>query len=160
VPVKTVDNVTQIFDGRLSPAAADILRGTCRFLNSLGFSSIPEVSLPDGRRADIVAINNKGTVWIVEIKSSPEDFRTDNKWIDYKAHCDEFYFAVNSRFPKEILPQDEGLIIADRYGGDLLRNAEIDRISGARRKIVTLRSLETAARRQQVLFDPGKFQAS
>ena len=158
--VRSIDNAAQIFDGRLSPTAADILRGTCRFLNAHGFATIPEVSLPGGRRADIVAIDKGGTVRIVEIKSSPEDYRSDHKWTDYKEHCDQFFFAVNSEFPVDILPSDEGLIIADRYGADLLRDADVARISGARRKVVTLRSLETAARRQQLLFDPENFQAS
>ena len=141
-------------DGRISPAAFDILRGSCRLLKSLGFSTVSEVTLRNNRRADLVAINRNGDIWIIEIKSSLEDYRVDQKWPDYKDFCDTYYFAVNAEFPVEIIPESEGVIIADRYGADILRPAETEKLSGARRKTVLLRAYETAANRLQNLADP------
>ena len=79
---------------------------------------VSEVSLANGRRADIAAVAESGEIWIVEIKSSIEDFRTDQKWPEYRDYCDRLFFAVAPAFPNEILPADAGLIIADRYGGE------------------------------------------
>ena len=80
-------------DRRQSETALAIARGTARLLRSLGFSCISELPLPSGRRADLVALNERGEIWIVEIKSSIEDLRADQKWQDYRAHCDRLFFA-------------------------------------------------------------------
>ena len=80
-------------DGRQSETALAIARGTARLLRSLGFACISELPLPSGRRADLVAINERGEIWIVEIKSSIEDLRADQKWPEYRAHCDRLFFA-------------------------------------------------------------------
>src|SRR5688572_32121573 len=79
-------------DRRQSETALAIARGTARLLRSLGFSCVSELPLPSGRRADLVALNERGEIWIVEIKSSVEDLRADQKWQDYRMHCDRLFF--------------------------------------------------------------------
>jgi hypothetical protein len=141
-------------DRRPSPAALDIGRGVARLLHSHQMATVCEVSLANGRRADVVAIAAAGEIWIVEIKSSVEDFRADHKWHEYRAFCDRFFFAVATAFPRAILPADTGLIVADRYGGEVLRGAPEHRLSGARRKALTLKLAHTAAMRLQGAMDP------
>src|SRR6476660_5672710 len=87
-------------DRRQSETALAIARGTARLLRSLGFSCVSELPLPSGRRADLVALNERGEIWIVEIKSSIEDLRADQKWQDYRAHCDRLFFAFTQDFPR------------------------------------------------------------
>lgn len=124
-----------------------------------GLSSVSEVSLANGRRADIAAVSGSGEIWIVEIKSSIEDFRTDQKWPEYREYCDRLFFAVAPAFPREVLPPDTGLIIADRYGGEILRAAPEHKLAAARRKAMTLRLVQTAAMRLQAAIDPeGRFE--
>jgi hypothetical protein len=149
------DGMSGLTDGRQSDRARDISRGTQRTLALLDFRAIPELTLADGRRADLVAVDTTGAIWIVEIKSSIEDFRTDAKWPDYRAWCDRLYFAVAPDFPVEVLPEDAGLILADRYGGEIVRPAPEHKMAGARRKAVTLRLARVAAGRLMTLADPG-----
>jgi hypothetical protein len=143
-----------LLDGRQSARARDIARGACRALSLRGFRAIPEHSLADGRRADLMALNDAGEIWIVEIKSSLVDFRTDNKWPDYRAWCDRLLFAVAPDFPQAVLPDDTGLILADRYGGEILRDGPEHRLAAARRKALTLRFARVAAGRLMTLADP------
>ena len=110
------DDELIIFDGRQSETAAGVQRGVGRMLSAVGFSALPEFPLVSGRRADIIAINDKGVIWIVEIKSSVADYRADNKWPEYWDFCDELFFAVPPELPQDILPDDTGLIVADPYG--------------------------------------------
>jgi hypothetical protein len=138
-------------DGR----ARAILRGTQRLLRSLNFESLSEVSLGNGRRADVLAIGREGETWIIEIKSSTADFRTDQKWHEYRAYCDALLFAVAPDFPSEILPADTGLILADAYAGELVRDAPRHPLGAARRKALTLSFARTAATRLLTLTDPG-----
>lgn len=147
-------DVLQCLDGRQSPAAAEIQRGACRYLRALGTCLITELPLSTGRRADIVALAPGGEIWIVEIKSCLADFRSDGKWWEYREHCDRLYFAVAQDFPLDVLPEDAGLIIADRYGAALMREAPEHRIVGGRRKAVTLRFARAAALRLQSVLDP------
>ena len=133
--------------------AAGISRGVARLLSAHGMAPVPEVSLANGRRADVVAVAAGGEIWIVEIKSSVEDFRSDRKWPEYRAYCDCLFFAVGPTFPRDILPVDPGLIVADRYGGEVIRGAPEHRLSGARRKAVTLRVVHAAALRLQAAAD-------
>lgn len=139
---------------RPSPVALDIGRGVARLLHAYQMATVSEVSLANGRRADVVAITGAGEIWIVEIKSSIEDFRADHKWPEYRAFCDRFFFAVAPAFPRAVLPADTGLIVADRYGGEILRGAPGHRLSGARRKALTLRLVHTASMRLQGAIDP------
>ena len=112
-------------DGRQSETALMIARGVRRLLRARGFSSVTELPLIDGRRADIVAVNSDGEVLIVEIKSSLADFRADRKWRDYAARCDRLYFAISEHTPAGIMPDEAGLIVADPYGAEILREAEV-----------------------------------
>src|SRR5215475_3846748 len=93
-------------DRRQSETALAVARGTARLLRSLGFSTVAELPLPSGRRADLVALNERGDIWIVEIKSSLADLRADRKWEDYRVHCDRLFFAFTSALPPEIFPKD------------------------------------------------------
>lgn len=135
--------------------ARAILRGTQRLLRSLNFESLSEVCLGNGRRADILALGRDGTTWIVEIKSSIADFRSDQKWHEYRDYCDALLFAVAPDFPSEILPSDTGLILADAYAGELVREAPRHPMSPARRKALTLSFARTAATRLLTQVDPG-----
>jgi hypothetical protein len=141
-------------DGRQSAQAFDICRGVARLLRSHAMAGVPEVSLANGRRADLAAVDGAGEIWIVEIKSSVEDFRADAKWPEYRDFCDRLFFAVAPVFPREILPPDTGIIVADRYGGEIVRAAPEHKLAPARRKAMTLRVLHTAAWRLQAALDP------
>jgi hypothetical protein len=144
-----------IVDGRQSPTAAAVCRGTARLLRSLGFSCVNELSLASGRRADIVALGGSGELWIVEVKSSIEDFRADGKWPEYRWHCDRLLFATAPHVPLEIFPEDTGLILADGYGAEIVREAPEHRLAGATRRSMTLRFARAAALRLQALADPA-----
>ncbi len=87
-------------------AAALLSRGLTRFFAAHGLVSLPEFTLASGRRADLICFDAKSRITIVEIKSSVEDFRTDQKWPDYLAFCDAFYFAVPVGVPQALLPPD------------------------------------------------------
>lgn len=134
-----------------SPAAADILRGTMRLLLDLDMASLPEFTLATGRRVDLMGLSRDGRLVAVEIKSSRTDFMTDRKWQEYLDFADEFYFAVAPDFPQEILPADEGLIVADRYAGSLIRPSRPRSVPPARRRALLLRFARTAALRLQGL---------
>ena len=103
-------------DGRQSETALAIARGAARLLHAHGRCVVSELPLPSGRRADLVALDPGGEIWIVEIKSSIADFRADQKWHDYRAHCDRLFFATRIEVPCEIFPPDTGLIVADAFG--------------------------------------------
>jgi hypothetical protein len=131
----------------LPPQAKLILRGVQRLMMAHDYASLSEVVLANWRRADVMAIGPQGAVWIIEIKSSIADFRSDSKWPEYRDYCDRLFFAVAPEFPNEILPADAGLIIADRYDGEIVRMAPEQRLAGARRKAVTLAFARVAAAR-------------
>lgn len=152
--MSTTDDTSPLADGRQSARARDISRGAQRALALRGFRAIPELVLASGRRADLAAIDEAGSIWIVEIKSSIEDFRTDAKWPEYRAWCDRLLFAVAPDFPLAVLPEDAGLILADRYGGEIMREAPEHRLAPARRKAVTLRLARVAAGRLMTMADP------
>jgi len=142
-------------DGRQSPTALAVGRGSARLLRSLGFCCVSELVLPSGRRADLVALGSGGDIWIVEIKSSIADFRTDQKWMDYRLHCDRLFFATTLDVPCEIFPPDTGLIVADEYGASLVCEAPEHRLGAATRKSLLLRFAQAAALRLQALADPA-----
>ena len=144
-------------DGRQSETALAVARGTSRLLRSLGFSALAELPLPSGRRADLVALNDRGDIWIVEIKSSLADLRADSKWEDYRFHCDRLFFAFTRDLPCEIFPPDTGLIVADAYGAHMHCDAPEHRLAAATRKSMMLRFATTAAQRLGRLADPDGF---
>ncbi len=141
-------------DRRQSETALSIARGTARLLRSLGFSCVSELPLPSGRRADLVALNERGDIWIVEIKSSIEDLRADQKWQDYRMHCDRLFFAFTQDLPCEIFPPDTGLIVADAYGAHMHCEAPEHRLPAPTRKVMTVRFAMAAAQRINRLVDP------
>ncbi|MEL6414133.1 MAG: MmcB family DNA repair protein, partial [Pseudomonadota bacterium] len=123
-------------DVPLNPGAAEIARGVLRLMNDHGFAGVTEMTLANGRRADVAAIGPGGEITIVEIKSSVADFRSDQKWPEYRPFCDRFYFAVSQDFPHDLIPEDTGLIIADAFGGAVIREATCEKLVAARRKAV------------------------
>jgi hypothetical protein len=143
-------------DRRQSPTALRIARGTTRLLHSLGFSVVTELPLASGRRADLVALGADGEVVIVEIKSSVADFRADQKWIDYRLHCDRLFFATTLEVPCEIFPPDTGLIVADAYGASIICEAPEHRLHATTRKSVLLAFARAAALRLSALADPDR----
>ncbi len=147
--------VTMPPDGRQSAVALAVARGTTRLLASLGLTAVSELHLASGRRADLVALGRDGELWIVEIKSSIEDFRADHKWPDYRLHCDRLFFATALHVPIDIFPPDAGLILADAFGGSLLRDAPEHRLAAATRRSMTLRFARAAASRLHALADPA-----
>jgi hypothetical protein len=124
---------------------AAVTRGAARLFVNLGFSPLLEVGLPNGRRADIMALGRRGEIAIVEVKSGIDDFRTDQKWGDYLPFCDAFFFAVAPEFPLEILPPGPGLVVADQFDGAVLREAPATPLVGARRRALTLAFARLAA---------------
>jgi hypothetical protein len=127
--------------------AADIVRGAQRMFAELGLASLTEVTLANGRRADIMAMGPKGEIVIVEVKSCLQDFRTDQKWPEYAPYCDRFYFAVDCDFPQERIPDEAGLLVCDAFGGACLRECLPSPLNAARRKAVTLSFARLAAAR-------------
>lgn len=135
--------------------AAAILRGTQRLLRTLNYESVSEVPLANGRRADIVCLGADGEIWIVEIKSSIADFRSDHKWQDYREYCDALLFAVMPDFPTTILPDDTGLILADAYSGELVKAPPRHPLAAARRKALMLSVARMTAMRLHARVDPS-----
>ena len=135
--------------------AALLARGVGRLLTDMGYSPLPEFRLNSRRRVDVIGVDAKGRVVIVEIKCSLADYRADRKWPEYLDFCDCFYFAVPLDFPKDVLPTDTGLIIADAYGGEVVRPALGRPMNGNRRRGLTLLLARTAATRLGSLWDEG-----
>ena len=124
-----------------------VTRGAARLLVALGYAPLAEVGLPNGRRADLMALGPRGEIAIAEVKSCHEDYRVDRKWGEYLPYCDAFYFAVAPEFPREVLPEEPGLIVADGFGGAVLRPAPSSPLAAARRKALTLAFARLAAMR-------------
>lgn len=132
--------------------AAAIARGVQRLFSQLNIRSVLELPLNNGRRVDVAGLDRKGRLIFVEIKSSLNDFRTDSKWQEYLDHCDEFYFAVDTDFPNDVLPAEWGLILADRFGAEIVRASPKQTVHASRRKAVTLDIARAAAGRLQTLL--------
>ena len=142
-------------DRRQSETALTVARGTSRLLCALGFSALAELPLPSGRRADLVALNERGDIWIVEIKSSVADFRADHKWTDYRLSCDRLFFATSTAVPCDIFPPDTGLIVADAFGAEIKCAAPEHRLPAPTRKAMMLTIARAATLRLQSLIDPA-----
>ena len=141
-------------DGRQSETALMVQRGVCRLLRAAGFATMTEFTLTTGRRADVIALNPAGLIWIVEIKSSLLDFRGDAKWPEYRDYCDRLFFAIPQSMDQEIIPAETGLIVADSWGADILRHPDETPLHASRRKAVTLAFARAAALRLHGLYDP------
>lgn len=130
-------------------------RGVSRALMGLGFATVEEFIPDAGLRVDVIGLSPKGEIWIIECKSSLADFRSDGKWQGYLPWCDRFFWAVDTDFPREVLPEETGLILADAYGAEVMREAPHAPVAAARRKALTLKFARHAALRLQGLRDPG-----
>jgi hypothetical protein len=131
-----------------------VCRGACRLMRQSGRTVLLELPLPDGRRADIMAVGATGELTIVEVKSSIEDWRVDQKWPDYLDWCDQLYFAVPVDFPQALIPEEVGLIVADAYGGEMLRHPPKRPVAAARRKALLIDCARLASERLSRLEDP------
>lgn len=131
-----------------------VCRGACRLMRQTGHSVLLELPLPDGRRADIFAVGRGGELVIVEVKSSIEDWRVDGKWPDYLDWCDQLYVAVPVDFPQSLIPAEIGLIVADAYGGEILRHPPRQPVVAARRKALLIDCARQASERLARIEDP------
>lgn len=138
----------------MAPTADLLARGVMRLLADLGHAAVTEFTLPSGRRVDVIALGRNGEISIIEIKCSVADFKADGKWPEYLEWCDRFFFAVPDEFPAEILPEDQGLVIADGYGGDIIRPAAERKLNANRRRSLTLRYARHTAARLRSMIDP------
>ena len=127
--------------------AQDVARGVSRLLRQEGFNPILEFTLANGRRLDVAALGANGTMLGVEIKVAVGDLKQDIKWPEYLEFCELFYFAIPPDFPDELVPSDTGLIVADRYGGAIVRPSPVASLHASRRKAVTLSFAKVAAER-------------
>ena len=141
-------------DGRQSETAAAIQRGVGRLLRAHNFAVLTEFTLASGRRADVIGLAPDGTLWIVEIKSSPEDFKADNKWPEYRDYCDRFSFAIPLTMDQLMMPPEAGLIVADQWGAEILREASIHALHASRRRAVLIAFAQAGAQRLHGLWDP------
>lgn len=131
-----------------------LARGTLRYLRSINFLGLEEFVPKPGRRVDIIAIGPKSEIWIIECKSSREDFNSDNKWQEYLEWCDKYFWAVPNDFPTEILPPDTGLIFADPYGAEMITDSPHKPLSPARRKKLLLKVARNSLERLSRFTDP------
>jgi hypothetical protein len=139
----------------IDPTGAALLaRGVCRTLEQLGYVSLVEFPLANGRRADILALGKTGDLVIVEIKSSLADFRADRKWSAYRDFSDRLYFAVPNDFPRPLIPDEVGLMVADSFSAAVLRDGSTTRLDAGRRRALTMRFARIAATRLRRLLDP------
>lgn len=149
------DNGTNILEG-----AAAVSRGVCRLFARHQIVAQPEISLRNNRRADLMGMNAKGEIIIVEIKCSKADLMGDQKWGEYLEYCDRYFWAVPAGFdlsPFEkpaFIPERAGLIVADAYDGEMVRPAAYAPIAAARRKTETQRLARAAMRRLMAVHDP------
>jgi hypothetical protein len=135
-------------------SATLLSRGVCRALAHLGYASLVEVPLANGRRADVLALGRGGDLAIIEIKTSVADFRADRKWAEYRDFADRFYFAVPNVFPAALIPEECGLIVADAFSASVIRDGRSTSLAPGRRRSVTLRFALTAAARLRRHVDP------
>jgi len=147
--------ISPVPEDALPRRSAEICRGTLRLMGHLGYYGLTEMTLANNRRADIAAIGPAGDVWMIEIKSSVQDFKSDLKWREYMDFCDRLTFAVGDDFPQELIPPEAGLIVADAFYGAVIREAPESRLVPARRKAVTLRFARLAAARLTGVMDTG-----
>jgi hypothetical protein len=145
----------------LPPVATDVARGICRLFARNDIWCLPEMPLRNGRRADLMGIDPKGRVVIVEIKVSRADLLGDGKWPDYLDFCDRFYWGLPlalDRAPLELAdfrPECCGVIVADGYDAEIVRPAPSQPLAAARRKIEVERLARAALRRSLVGADPA-----
>ncbi|MDH7797952.1 MULTISPECIES: MmcB family DNA repair protein [unclassified Beijerinckia] len=143
-------------DKRQSAHAAMVMRGVQRLMRAHRLESLVEMPLNNGRRADVIALRGDGRFHIVEVKSSIADFRTDKKWHEYRDYCDHFSFATHAEVPLEIFPEECGLIVADKFGAEIIRPPSEHVLNAARRKAMLIAFGLQAASRLHLLYDPTR----
>lgn len=131
-----------------------IARGVMRHFSQMGLPSLSEYSPVRGLRVDVIVLAPSDEIWIVECKSSKIDFKSDKKWQNYLEWCDRYFWAVDSDFPKDILPLDTGLIIADSYDAKILIESPLNKLPAARRKKIVRSMASTACNRLAAYTDP------
>lgn len=136
-------------------ATEEISRGARRRLAEEGFESLLEFAPTRGLRADLFGVGPAGEIWIVEVKSCWEDYAADAKWPGYLDWCDAFFFAVGGDFPSARLPEEAGLIRADRFEAEVLRRPASRKLAPARRRALLLKVARLGAARLRALQDPG-----
>ena len=142
-------------------AAPDVCRSVGRLLMARGLTSVGEVPLPCGRRVDLMAIDSKGQIAVVEVKVARADLIGDDKWMEYLPWCDRFFWALADHLDPAwlddaaFLPDRVGVIRADRYEAAVVREAPCVPLSAARRKAQLIRFAARAAARLQLREDPG-----
>ena len=139
----------------LPERTARICRAAARFCALRGWEPVMEMPLPNSRRADILALLPDGGFVILEVKSGARDFLSDGKWPEYREYCDRLYFAVDLDFPRDLLPEDVGLVVADGPDAELVRDAPDHRLAPARRRALLQRYAVVAAGRLAWLQDPA-----
>jgi hypothetical protein len=143
-----------------SPIASDVARGICRLFARNDIWCLPEMPLRCGRRADLMGVDGKGQVVIVEIKVARADLLGDSKWPDYLDYCDRFYWGLSPALDRSCLeseafmPECCGVIVADGYDAEILRPAPTLRMAAARRKVEVERLARAALRRSVIMADP------
>lgn len=155
-PMQVGDRTGAVEDAGRDAATLAISRGAARLLGDLGFAVIHEFDLPTGRRLDLLGLGRDGELIAVEVKSCLADFRTDLKWPEYREYADRLFFAIDERFPLELIPADAGLIVADAFGGAVVRPAPSHPLPAARRKALTLRAARAAAFRLERRASAGE----
>ena len=141
-----------------APAAAEtgaVTRGAVRLLESLGYRTLTEMRLASGRRVDAIGLDGRGRFAVVEVKTSLTDLRADDKWRDYLPYCDLFYFAVPPGFRLEAVPDEVGLIIADRFAGEVARASPLVPMAALRRRSQTLLFAHVASARLYRFVESG-----
>jgi hypothetical protein len=144
----------QLMQTTLQPGQL-LARGVARHLSTHGFVSVEELVPTRGLRVDVMALGPKGEIWIIECKSSRADFASDSKWQGYLEWADRFFWAVDENFPTDLLPNETGLMIGDAYGAEIIRMGSETKLAPARRKVMIQKFAVNAARRLQMLRDPG-----
>lgn len=124
-----------------------LTRGVCKLFQDLGFGTLTEFKLANGRRVDVMAIDRNGEFVIVEVKSTVADYRGDRKWQEYLAFCERFYFAVPAGFPVDMMPEDCGLIVADPYAAAVRRESLTQKLNTNRKRRQLIRFALAASSR-------------
>jgi len=143
-----------------SATAAAVMRGICRLFARNDIWCLPEMPLRSGRRADLMGVDAKGQVIIVEIKVSRADLLGDAKWPDYLDHCDRFFWGLATHLDHACMegeafrPGQCGLIVADGYDAEILRPAPLRPLAASRRKVEVENLARAALRRQALALDP------
>ncbi|WP_137680542.1 MmcB family DNA repair protein [Aurantiacibacter suaedae] len=150
-----------VVDADVTPARArEVCRGIGRLFARNGIWVLPEMPLRNGRRADLMGLDAKGRIVIVEIKVARADLLGDAKWPDYLDFCDRFYWGLPPELDRGCLDGEDfrpdmcGVIVADGYDAEIVRPAPSHPLAAARRKVEVERLARTALRRQQVALDP------